>query len=287
MRTKTSQLLVTKLNGRSSSRTADLVAEEEPLAVRIQTPAGRTIPVTTSMRSPGRDFELAIGMVISERLATQEMIRGAKYCTDIDFDSQQYNVVTVQLSGEPLRDPRTSLTVRNSSCGLCGTAEIADLRSMVEPVGSTLKISSEELFALPDLLSDLQPLFSSTGGVHCVTVKRSNGRVHAHEDVGRHNAFDKVIGELASSRLIGEPSMVAVLSGRVSFEMVQKASIAKIELIAAVSAPTGLAIRSADEMGITLCGFVRKGSANVYTHPERIDHSSSGGADLHLQHLSN
>ena len=93
MRTKTSQLLVTKLNGRSSSRTADLVAEEEPLEVRIQTPAGRTIPVSTSMRSPGRDFELAIGMVISERLATQEMIRGAKYCTDIEFDRAMGDVM--------------------------------------------------------------------------------------------------------------------------------------------------------------------------------------------------
>ncbi len=285
MRTKTSRLLVAKFNRDSSSRVVDMVAEEEPLEVRIQTPAGMVVPVSTSMRTPGKDFELAIGMVLSERLATQEMIRGARYCTDIESDSQQYNVVTVQLNGEPLRDVRNSLTVKNSSCGLCGTAEISDLKSTVEPVGSTLKIKAEDLFALPDLLTDIQPLFSRTGGVHCVAVKRSNGQVHACEDVGRHNAFDKVIGELATVRLIGEPSMIAVLSGRVSFEMVQKASIAKIELIAAVSAPTGLAIRSADEMGITLCAFVREGSANVYSHPERIEQLDFGEIEPHLQRL--
>ena len=286
MRTKTSRLLVTRFKGDSSSRVVDLVAEEEPLEVRIQTPSGRIVPVSTSMRTPGKDFELAIGMVLSERLATQGMIKGAKYCTDLELESQQYNVVTVQLNGEPLRDPRNSLGIKNSSCGLCGTSEILDLKSMVEPVGSTLKIKSEELFALPDLLNDIQPLFSSTGGVHCVVVKRSNGKVHACEDIGRHNAFDKVIGELATARLIGEPGMIAVLSGRVSFEMVQKASIAKIELIAAVSAPTGLAIRSADEMGITLCGFVRKRSANVYSHPERIEREDLEGIEPNMQRVN-
>ncbi|WP_146340826.1 formate dehydrogenase accessory sulfurtransferase FdhD [Nesterenkonia sp. NBAIMH1] len=250
----------------------DSLAVEEPLELRV---GGESFSVT--MRTPGNDFELAAGFMVSEGLvAAAEQLRGLRYCSGEDeFGNQTYNVIDVGL--DPLAAKAALSGKRNvtttSACGICGTTSIDAVEKTLPAAGasSELRISAEQLLDLPDALRDSQALFSKTGGVHAAGLFSAAGELLClREDVGRHNAVDKVVGwGLMEDRLPLRGTALQV-SGRASFELVQKAALAGVELLSAVGAPSSLAVDLADRAGITLAGFSRGKTINVYTHPERI-----------------
>ncbi|HUS61086.1 MAG TPA: formate dehydrogenase accessory sulfurtransferase FdhD, partial [Acidimicrobiales bacterium] len=199
-------------------------------------------------------------------------VREVRYCDVGEGEPQLYNVVTVATTF-PLGDEVFARTgVISSSCGACGKTSIDQVKLMVDPLPAGPALPVSMLVALPGRLREGQVLFERTGGVHAAGHFRSDGALVAvREDVGRHNAVDKLVG---ASMLQGprvRPSDVLVLSGRVSFEMVQKAAIAGFGVVVAVSAPSSLAVRAAEELGCTVLGFTRGGAANVYSHGERVD----------------
>jgi FdhD protein len=249
----------------------DLAAAEEPLEIRLH---GRSFVVL--MRTPGLDRELAAGFLLSEAV-----IRGAddlgavEHCRHPDH-AEAHNVVDVFLLGraadglEAVLSGRRNITT-SSSCGVCGRRTIESLRQEAEPIGDPARIDAGLFASLPSRLRARQALFDETGGLHGAALFTLDGELLvAAEDVGRHNAVDKVIGsQLLAERLPLEGRALAV-SGRASFEIVQKAWMARIPIICAVSAPTSLAVELAEEAGITLGGFVRDGGYNLYSHPHRI-----------------
>jgi FdhD protein len=256
----------------AASRRSDEVVTEEPLQIRAAGPGQPIRDVAITMRTPGHDFELAVGYLAGEgAIASSDEVREVRYC-DVDAGQPQlYNVVTVA-TARPLPDDlfgRSSVV--GASCGACGKTSIDQLRvdTQVLPPGPALPISL--LVSLPERLREGQAVFDRTGGVHAAGRFRADGtRVAVREDVGRHNAVDKLVG----AALLGGPRIdgdVLVLSGRVSFEMVQKAVVARFPIVVAVSAPSSLAVQAADELGCTVLGFTRAGAANVYSHPERVD----------------
>lgn len=270
-------------------RRPERVVGEEPLEIRVALPGGEIVATTSTMRTPGQDFALAAGLLHAEGVIAQRGdVAAISYCADAG--EQQYNVVTVRLSRPPRRALAERTSVATASCGVCGTATIDDLAARL-PAGGLADlgapIDAALLAALPDALRSAQPLFDDTGGLHAAGLFDHEGELIAvAEDVGRHNALDKVIGDqFLQGRLVAADAppagsrrysadatapAVAVLSGRVSFELVQKAAAARIPIICAVSAPSSLAVDTADRLGITLAGFVREGRVTVYSHAERI-----------------
>jgi FdhD protein len=251
----------------------DRVATEEPLEIRLETPEG-TFVLTVTMRTPGNDVELVGGWLLSEGVIDiVEDIAKISYCVDAALGGDQhFNVVTASLR-RPARVPgRERMTVTSSACGVCGTASIEALRSIGLPA-----ISGGPLFtlgvmtSLPDVLRTGQRTFEATGSAHGAALVAGNGEpLVIREDVGRHNAVDKVIGWALLDRRLPLQDAALVVSGRVSFEIVQKAARAGIGMIAAVSGATSLAVTLAEEVGITLAGFVRGDRCVVYSHPERV-----------------
>jgi FdhD protein len=242
---------------------------EEPLELRV---AGR--PVGVTMRTPGNDVELAIGYCISERLvAGPDQIAAVRFCAP-EGQAQEFNVLTVDLRpGVPVPDPSLDrLAVTSSSCGVCGKASVDAVRLACAPVaGDALRLQSRVLAAIPGRVREAQRVFEQTGGLHAAAVCDADGAVACvREDVGRHNAVDKVIGWAATQGRLPLAGTVLFVSGRSSFEVVQKAAVAGVPLVAAVSAPSSLAVELAEEVGITLVGFLRGTAMNVYTHPERV-----------------
>jgi FdhD protein len=255
--------------GGPARRARDRLAVEEPLELRV---ANR--PVGVTMRTPGNDVELAIGYCISERLvARPEDVATVRFCAP-DGQAQEYNVLTVDLRpGVPVPDPSLDrLAVTSSSCGVCGKASIEAVTVACIPVsGDGLAVPSAVLTAIPARVREAQKVFEQTGGLHAAAVCDAGGEVLCvREDVGRHNAVDKVIGWAATERRLPLAGMVLFVSGRCSFEVVQKAAVAGVPLIAAVSAPSSLAVELADQVGMTLVGFLRGDSMNIYTHPTRV-----------------
>lgn len=269
-------------------RRPEQVVGEEPLEIRVALPGGEVVATTSTMRTPGQDFALAAGLLHAEGvIATREDIAAISYCAAAG--EQEYNVVTVRLSRSPRRALAERTTTATASCGVCGTTTIDDLAARLsadglalpadDPGGAGAPVDAALLATLPEALRAAQPLFDDTGGLHAAGLfDRAGALIGAAEDVGRHNALDKAIGEqLLAGRLgasrpedgLGAPA-VAVLSGRVSFELVQKAAAARIPTICAVSAPSSLAVDTAERLGLTLAGFVRDGRLTVYTHPERV-----------------
>jgi FdhD protein len=250
-------------------RARDRLAVEEPLELRV---AGR--PVGVTMRTPGNDVELAIGYSISEGLvARPDDIEAVRYCAP-EGQPQEYNVLTVDLRpGVPAPDPSLDrLAVTSSSCGVCGKASI-DAVTVACPslAGDGLAVPTGVLSAIPDRVRDAQRVFEQTGGLHAAALCDAEGEVRCvREDVGRHNAVDKVIGWAASERRLPLTGMVLFVSGRCSFEVAQKAAVAGAPLVAAVSAPSSLAVELAERVGMTLVGFLRGETMNVYTHPHRV-----------------
>ncbi|MBT1098028.1 formate dehydrogenase accessory sulfurtransferase FdhD [Streptomyces sp. Tu102] len=260
-------------DGATSTRPDTLVAEE-PLEIRLN---GKPLAIT--MRTPGDDFALAAGFLVSEGvLARAEEVANIVYCAGATSDgANTYNVVDVRLApGVPLPDITLERNVyTTSSCGLCGKASLDAVRTAARvPITDTpqLSVTPELLAALPDRLRSAQRVFDRTGGLHAAGLFSPDGELlDLREDVGRHNAVDKLIGRaLRSGRLPLSRSMLLV-SGRASFELAQKAVMAGIPLLAAVSAPSSLAVDLAAETGLTLVGFLRGGSMNVYAGEERLD----------------
>jgi FdhD protein len=237
---------------------ADVVAVEEPLEIRI----GGS-PVAVTMRTPGHDEELALGFALSEGLRPA----GARLPEDLAA-----NAVELEAPGfDPDRLARSFYT--SSSCGVCGKGALEAVAVEAPRVESDLRVAAELLALLPDRLREAQPAFEATGGLHATGLFDDRAAlVCLREDVGRHNALDKVIGwAFLAQRLPLERSILCV-SGRLSFELVQKAAVAGCPLLVAVGAPSSLAVELARDRGVTLCGFVRGGRMNVYSEPWRVEH---------------
>lgn len=272
---------------------ADTLAGEEPLEIRL---GGRAFTVT--MRTPGNDFDLVAGFLVSEGV-----VRSAADLVQMDYRSgigpdgqRTYNVVDVRLApGVALPDTSMERHVyTSSSCGVCGTASIEAVTkvSAFDPADDPAKLAVPQLLALPDRLRDGQKLFSTTGGVHAAGLFRfpdadGGGAAGAEpellcvrEDVGRHNAVDKVVGWALREGLLPLRSTVLQVSGRASFELVQKAYMAGVPALAAVSAPSALAVDLADQAGITLLGFSRGSSFNAYAHRQRLVPAPVGASAL-------
>ncbi len=256
-------------DGRWSQR-PDRVAVEEPLEIRI---AGDSFSVT--MRTPGDDFDLVNGYLHGEGIiAAAEDVRAARYCLGTGPDGlNTYNVIDVTLSaGVPAPDPGLRRNVLTSSaCGICGSTSIETvLERRTQPLSTEVSFSAQSVLAAPDRLREQQRGFERTGGLHAAGLLRGDELICVREDVGRHNAVDKVVGWALRERQLPLSDVVLVVSGRASFELTQKAVQAGIPVLAAVSAPSSLAVELADRAGLTLAGFVRGRSLNLYTHPDRL-----------------
>ncbi len=250
----------------------DKLATEEPLSIRVGGPGQESADVTVTMRTPGHDFELAVGFAWAERIITDPLdVHEVKYCELPDDGVQRYNIVTLRTRRPVAVVPRAFTT--NSSCGVCGTQSVDDVMASTTPLdsGSGPMVKASMLLALPTAVRRRQRIFEATGGLHAAALVRSDGDiVVVREDVGRHNAVDKIVGRLVLDRTIPATDRLLFVSGRTSFEIVQKAAMAGIAMIAGVSAPTSLAVETADALGITLIGFVRGESMNVYSHAQRL-----------------
>ncbi|WP_134772720.1 formate dehydrogenase accessory sulfurtransferase FdhD [Ornithinimicrobium flavum] len=267
---------VTRLTAGGAARTrADVVAGEEPLEIRVD---GRALSVT--MRTPGHDFDLVVGFLHGEGLLRSwDDVAQIDYRSGIGPDGlRDYNVVDLTLA-EGVPAPNLSLerhVYTSSSCGVCGTASIESVRrsGAHDLRGDTAAHPLADLLSLPDRLRSEQVLFDRTGGVHAagLFVPGEGGLelVCLREDVGRHNAVDKVLGWALGERGMPLPGTVLQVSGRASFELVQKAALAGIPVLSAVSAPSSLAVELAEEVGMTLLGFNRGASVNVYTGGHRV-----------------
>lgn len=256
---------------------SDLVAAEEPLEMRVSVEeVGRRAAhsVAVTMRTPGHDFPLAAGFFFTEGIvAGREAIAAITYCREVAADAEG-NVVDVALApGVPFDPARFSRNVyTTSSCGVCGKTSIDLVRTVcpAPPVGDE-PLAPAMLTGLPETLGRAQPVFSRTGGLHAAGLFDAAGRLLLlREDVGRHNAVDKVVGTLLLDGALPASHRVLVVSGRASFELVQKALAAGIPTLAAVGAPSSLAVELAREFGLTLIGFLRDGRFNVYAGEERI-----------------
>ena len=273
----TARRRVTRLRGAESSTRPDALAAEEPLEIRI---GGEALTVT--MRTPGHDFDLVAGFLVGEGLvhATDDLA-ALRYCAGTDEDgANTYNVVdaTLRTAGAlPLSAHRNLLTT--SACGLCGRDTVEAVRTHLRrPVADDpLRVTPELLYGLPDELRAAQRTFDSTGGLHAAGLFDAGGRLLcAREDVGRHNAVDKVVGWALREGRLPLSGHLLLVSGRASFELTQKAALAGLPLLAAVSAPSSLAADLAEELGVTLVGFLRGRSANVYTRADRVTKAPAG-----------
>lgn len=253
----------------ATSPTVDRVAVEEPLEIRV---GGVTMTVT--MRTPGEDFELAIGWCVAEGLVEPDDVETARYCAGKDADGRHtYNVVDVTTRSEmSVPVGRRRLVATTSACGLCGTASIEEVRSRAKDVrDDRTAVTQATLAALPERLGAAQAVFARTGGLHAAGLFTADGElVCVREDVGRHNAVDKLLGWAVTNGALPLAGHLLMVSGRVAFEIVSKALVARMPIVAAVSAPTSLAVELAEDAGLTLVGFLRGASMNVYTHPERV-----------------
>lgn len=226
--------------------------------------------MTITMRTPGHDFELAVGFLWSEGvLITPEDVYEVRYCEVPPDEPQRYNVVSVRARRPLAIAPRS--TVTTAACGICGTTSLEALQNLCAPLTGGPTVDAGLLLSLPDRLRLAQRAFDTTGGLHAAGLFGADGTlVWAREDVGRHNAVDKVVGRAVLDGRVPLAEHVLCVSGRASFEIVQKAAAAGIALIVAVSAPSSLAVQAAQAMGMTLVGFVRDGSGNIYAGADRV-----------------
>jgi FdhD protein len=264
-RGRTETVLVTRVDADGIRRVPDALVVEEPMEIRLD---GNL--VTTTMRTPGNDFELAAGLCFTDGLLAGAPVSGVRYCATGSAVETGFNVVTVDTDGQaPPPTPRLALTT--SSCGLCGSASLAELAERLAPVAPTPPIDLDVLAAVPARVRAAQGLFDATGGVHAAAAFDRDGELTViREDIGRHNAVDKVVGRLLLDGRLPAGGLGLFVSGRASFEMVQKAWAAGFGTVVAVSAPSSLAADTARLAGITLVGFAREGRMNVYA-PGRVD----------------
>lgn len=267
---------VLALKGGDGRTKTDVVVTEEPLELRLSD-GSRTRTLAVTMRTPGNDFELAAGFAFDESiLRDREALNGMSYCLDPGIDpAQQYNIVTIEC-GRDVFDRNTARLERhfitNSSCGICGSAQLQSMHDMgMRALDDDLRIEPPLLYELPDRMQAHQRVFTSTGGLHATALFDAHGDCHTvREDVGRHNAFDKLVGWGFLNGRLPLRRSIALVSGRASYEIVQKAVAARIPILCSVSAPSSLAIEVAREFNVTLVGFLRGDHANVYTGLHRI-----------------
>jgi FdhD protein len=263
------QIQVVRYQDRALIEKADTLATEEPLEIRIE---GQSVAVL--MRTPGDDRELAAGFLVSENIVRHpDEIFEITICGDNAAGSDETNIVNVTLK-DPARFDAKKFSrnlFSSSSCGICGKVSIDAMAQQFAPINSELKIRAGALLALPERLSAVQKTFQLTGGLHaCALFGEDETLLAVREDVGRHNALDKLIGHALFENRLPLAREILLLSGRVSFEMMQKALAAGIPIIAAISAPTSLAVAFARSSNQTLVGFLRGNEMNVYAGDERI-----------------
>lgn len=239
------------------------------MEIRVRGGSGETTPVAVTMRTPGHDFDLAVGFLITEGVVEPERISRVAYCDDATPE-QRYNVVTVTTSGTVTlgHDRQIAMT---SACGICGKSSLDAIEVRCRPLADGPVVPRTTLLGLPDTLRGGQDVFDTTGGLHAAGLFTADGRLQLlREDIGRHNAVDAVIGAAAMGGELPLSDRVLMVSGRAGFEIVQKAAVAGIPIMACVSAPSSLAADAAERLGLTLVGFLRGDGFNIYTHPERI-----------------
>jgi len=267
---------VLALDGDSRTRKQDDVVGEEPLELRLAAgDTARTLAVT--MRTPGNDFELAAGFAYNEAIVRdRDEIAGLTYCVDPAIDPEQrYNIVTIELRASTFAANLARFErhfVTSSACGVCGRAQLESLRELgATPIDDEVRVPARTLYALPERMRDAQRVFASTGGLHAAALFDGRGEAIAvREDVGRHNAVDKLVGWALLNGSLPLRGQILMVSGRAGYEIVQKAVMARIPIVASVSAPSSLAVALAREFGVTLVGFLRGDRANVYHGGERI-----------------
>lgn len=291
-RSSVSSIQITKINGNDIQQTVDLLAVEEPLEIRLgYGPANNRMQksISVTMRTPGNDFELALGFLITEGIIqSANQIYKIHYCTEANTIENKENIVRVELNPEVEID--LSKLQRNfyttSSCGVCGKESIEAIKTNCVPIAIGIRITNDEfriyrdvIISLPEKLRAQQNVFEHTGGLHaCALFTKDGELLLLREDVGRHNAMDKLVGAhfgRLSAPHFGELNagineFILLLSGRASFELLQKAAMASIPIVCAVGAPSSLAVQTAKEFGITLIGFLRGERFNVYSGRERM-----------------
>ncbi|MGZ4802752.1 MAG: formate dehydrogenase accessory sulfurtransferase FdhD [Acidimicrobiia bacterium] len=252
----------------------DRLVTEEPMEIRIHGVGQDAEAVAVTMRTPGHDFELAVGLC-----RTEGLLQGAgdlaevRYCLAEELgQEQEYNVVTVAVRRPVDLGDHRRVVAASSSCGICGKTTLDEVAIGCSPVAPGPVIARSTLVDLPDTLRKSQTVFDATGGLHAAGLFSPGGELRLlREDVGRHNAVDKLIGHAVMADQLPLADSVLMVSGRLSFEIVQKAAVAGIPIVGAVSAPSSLAVATAERFEQTLVGFLRDGRGNVYSHPERID----------------
>jgi FdhD protein len=261
------------VRGRELEVRDDLVVGEEPLEIRAAGPRQEPMAIAVTMRTPGHEDELAVGFLTTEGLLDGNSVTAIRY-GDPGAMAEPDDVVLVR-TAKPF-DPSFAEKrhfVATASCGICGKASIDEIAVRSDPLPAGVPVVRREvILGLPDRLRKAQAAFAATGGVHAAGLFDTSGRLVAiREDVGRHNALDKLVGSQVLARAMPLWERILMVSGRVSFEIVQKAAVAGVPIVCAVSAPSDLAIRAADRLGVTLVGFLRGDGFNVYTHDNRID----------------
>jgi FdhD protein len=271
------EVRIVAVENAAASPRFDRTATEEPLEIRVRAgSASRTVAIT--MRTPGHDFELAAGFLYNEGVIDgADAVRGISYCLDGSVpQGQQYNVVNVDLAAQslPALDALERHFTMTSACGVCGRAQLDALEERgLTPLGDASRVEASTLTALPDRLRAAQGVFEKTGGLHAAGLFTLDGELVAlREDVGRHNALDKAIGWGLLGKQLPFEERVLLVSGRASYELVQKALVARIPIVCAVSAPSSLAVDVARRFGLTLVGFLRGERFNIYAGEERITH---------------
>lgn len=251
--------------GAAPASIQDELAAEEPLEIRLH---GRSVVVT--MRTPGHDEELALGFLHDEGI----LQRDADVRTHVlvnPLDEAQGNIVDVRVAESALlKRPGERAFHASSACGVCGQASLEDMARSFVAIQSSLRVGSGALLTLPGKMREQQSLFDKTGGLHAAALFVDGELACLREDIGRHNAVDKVVGWAYAARKLPLSEAALVVSGRAGYEVVQKAVAAGIPLVAAVGAPSSLAARLAEQAGVTLVGFLRDGSFNVYSHGDRV-----------------
>jgi FdhD protein len=271
---------VTKITATGKEEVPDLLAVEEPLEIRLGYGAlddRKQKNIAVTMRTPGHDIELAIGFLFTEGLIVEQKdIVSANYCEDVETEEEKGNVVRVELHPEIIFDlkklERNFYTT--SSCGVCGKSSIESITTQCRLEihnDPDFKVSTEVIHQLPITLREEQAVFEHTGGLHATGLFDATGKLlMLREDVGRHNAFDKVIGASVEKASLPLDQSIVLVSGRLSFELVQKAAMAGVRILVAVGAPSSLAIDLAKSFQMTVIGFTRNDRFNIYSLPQRI-----------------
>jgi FdhD protein len=264
--TRSQKVPVTGLD--TSANRDDAVAAEEPLEIRLGDD-----PISVTMRTPGDDYELVAGFLYTEGILSKRTdLADLGYCADAKHPELR-NIVRATLAPglAPDVEKARRRAFTSSSCGLCGKGSIESVLSSAPPLGDNIRFPRSLIAGLPERLREAQPTFGKTGGLHAAGLFDAAGTLRcAREDIGRHNAVDKVIGRMFLDGKLPLAGTVLMVSGRASFEIVQKALVARIPALCAVSAPSSLAVSLARDSGMTLVGFLRDGNGNVYSGAERI-----------------